>query len=481
MLPIVSDATQMSFEPVDVGALRDELEPEIVGRQTGRQGLPLPDAERDPYERPITNPLDQKILDAGKMLEDRLRIADREQGGVSGDPVGELNAAIQSAESKFEMAAASSRQQIDDRRLEAERRQTDLDRFRRDHDLTRQEPHYPTHSKKILMVGIAAILFVVESVANSAFLAKGNELGLVGALVVAFGISALNIVSAFAFFGPTSRYLQHVDQIRCAFAWVGMLIYVLLALGVNLGVAHYREVSGNLIGEAGLEVVSRMVENPLQLRDAESWLLFLLGVLFSGIAFYEGRVFDDIYPGYGRRDRSMREARTEYLRALDDSRESLEEIREESIDKVQRIAHKARQGPEERRRLVGACRSWIAEFDAYAAQLQQVGETLIDEYRQANFLARQDNIVPAAHRVPWKLQIPRIEVDPGGPEVPSPEGERVKEIERESRLAIEKINETCKTLKDSLTPTTSLPQTEARTRPQVVTVSSGRDSRSVAS
>lgn len=481
MLPIVSDATQMSFEPVDVGTLRDELEPEIVGRQTGRQGLPLPDAERDPCERPITNPLDQKILDAGKMLEDRLRIADRDHGGVSGDPVGELNAAIQSAESKFEMAAASSRQQIDDCRLEAERRQTDLDRFRRDHDLTRREPHYPTHSKKILMVGFAAILFVVESVANSAFLAKGNELGLVGALVVAFGISALNIVSAFAFFGPTSRYLQHVDHLWRAFAWVVMVLYVFLALGVNLGVAHYREVSGNLIGEAGLEVVSRMVENPLQLRDAESWLLFLLGVLFSGIAFYEGRTFDDIYPGYGRRDRSMREARTEYLRALDDSRGGLEEIREESIDEVKRIAHKARQQPEERRRLAAACQSWKAEFEAYAERLQQVGETLIDEYRQANFLARQDNIVPASHRVPWKLQIPRIEVAPVRPEVPTPEEERLKEIERESRLAIEKINETCKTLKDSLTPTTSLPQTEARTRPQVVTVSSGRDTRSVAS
>ncbi len=483
MFAIVSDATQMTFDPVDVETLRDEVEPGIVGRQAGQQGLPPPDAERDPHEHPITNPIDQKILAASKMLDDRLRVANREHGEASSDhdPVGDLNATIQSAESKLELVADSRRQHIDDHRQEAERRQTDLDRFRRVHDLTKREPHYPARSKRILMFGILAILFVVESGANSAFLAEGHELGLIGAWVVAFGISAVNIASAFAFFGPTSRYLVHVDHWRRRLAWFGMFLYLFLALGVNLGVAHYREVSGNLIGEAGLEVVSRMVENPLELRDAESWLLFLLGVLFSGIAFYEGRTFDDVYPGYGRRDRSMREARAEYLRVLDDAREELEEIREDSLEEIRRIVHKARHQPEERRRIAAACRSWIGEFDQYAAHLQQVGSTLIDEYRQANFLARQDRIVPAAHRIPWSMKIPRIErVVPGDTENPAPDDNRLKEIESEYRSATDKIGELCKTMKASLTPAASSPQTEASVRPQVVTLNSGRDTRSVA-
>ena len=484
MLPIVSDATQLTFEPVDVETLRDEVEPEIVGRQAGQQGSPHPDAGRDSREHSITGPLDRMVQAASKLLEDRLRVANREYSNASSDldPVGDLNATIQSAESKFEMVAVSSRQQIDDRRVEAERRQTDFDRFRREHDLTRREPHYPARNMRILMVGIVAILGIVESGANSAFLAKGNELGLIGAWVIAFGISALNIVSAFAFFGPTSRYLSHVNHWWRKLTWVGMALYFFLALGVNLGVAHYREVSGNLIGEAGLEVVSRMVENPWGLRDAESWLLFLLGVLFSGIAFYEGRTFDDLYPEYGRRDRSMREARTEYLQALDDAREELEEIREDSLEEIRRIVHSAREQPEERRRIAAACRSWIAEFDQYAAHLQQVGETLIDEYRQANFLARQDKTVPAAHKVPWNIKIPRIErvipVDP--PEYPTPDDRRLQEIESEYRSATDRIGESCKTMKDSLTSTHSSSHAETRSGPQVVSVSSGRDTPSIA-
>lgn len=484
MLPIVSDATQLSFEPVDLETLRDEVEPEIVGRQAGQQGSPHPDAERDSREHPITSPLDRLIQAASKLLEDRLRVANREYGEASSDrdPVGDLNATIQSAESKFSMVADSSRQQIDDRRLEAERRQTDFDRFRREHDLTRREPHYPVRNTRILTVGIVAILGVVESGANAAFLAKGNELGLIGAWVIAFGISALNIVSAFAFFGPTSRYLSHVDHWWRKLAWFGMVLYLFLGLGVNLGVAHYREVSGNLIGEAGLEVVTRMMENPWGLRDAESWLLFLLGVLFSVIAFYKGRTFDDVYPGYGRRDRSMREARTEYLQALDEAREDLEEIREDSLEEIRRIVHNARQQPAERRRIAAACRSWIAEFDQYAAHLQQVGETLIDEYRQANFLARQDKIVPAAHKVPWNMKIPRIErMVPIDPENPTPDDKRLKEIESEYRSATDQIGESCKAMKDSLTPAAPSPHPEARARPQVVPVNPGRDTRSVAS
>lgn len=418
------------------------------------------------------------------MLEDRLRVANREHGEASKehDPVGDLNAIMQSAESKLEMVAVSRRQHIDDHRQEAERRQTDLDRFRREHDLNRREPHYPDRSKRILMFGILAILFVVESGANSAFLAEGHELGLIGAWVVAFGISAVNIGTAFGFFGPTSRYLGHVDRWRRRLAWFGMVLYIFLAFGVNLGVAHYREVSGNLMGEAGFEVVSRMAENPFALRDAESWLLFLLGVLFSGIAFYEGRTFDEVYPGYGRRDRSMREARAEYLRVLDDAREELEEIREDALEQIRRIVHKARHQPQERRRIAAACRSWIGEFDQYAAHLQQVGATLIDEYRQANFLARQDNIVPAAHRVPWSMKIPRIErVVPGDTENPTPDEHRLKEIESEYRSATDRIGERCRAMKASLTPTASSLQAEASARPQVVTVNSGREARSAAS
>ena len=55
--------------------------------------------------------------------------------------------------------------------------------------------------------GLVALLFVFESIANSAFLAKGNELGLVGAYTVAFGVSIANLVRAFDVTAPDQKEL----------------------------------------------------------------------------------------------------------------------------------------------------------------------------------------------------------------------------------------------------------------------------------
>jgi hypothetical protein len=239
-------------------------------------------------------------------------------------------------------------------------------------------------------------------------------------------------LSAFLIFGPASRYLGHVSQWRRVLAGVGMSIYVGFAFVLNLGVAHYREVSADLISEAGIAVVQRMQEAAFGLQDAESWLLFGLGFLFSIFAFLEGRAFDDIYPEYGPRHRTMLKAREEHRDELESIHRELDEIREDSLDAVKRIAHDARQQPEARRQITGDWRRWITEFDEHAARLQQVGEALIDEYREANRIARPDGIVPAAHRTPWRLPIPTIDrSELTGPDGDPSSEERLSQIDEQ--------------------------------------------------
>ena len=250
---------------------------------------------------------------------------------------------------------------------------------------------------------------------------------------------------------------------------------------LNLGVAHYREVSGDLIGEAGVAVVQRMQDAPFGLNDAESWLLFGLGFLFSIIAFLEGRAFDDVYPEYGRRDRATRRAREEYLAALESVNGELDEIQEDSLEDVRRIAHKARSQPQERQRIVNDGRRWITEFDQHAAHLQRVGEALIDEYREANRTARADGGVPAAHRTPWRLSIPEIDrSDLIGPDDDSSSDKRLRQIDEAYRLATDQICQGCRTVKDSLTPPTSSAPPEVGTRPTVLPMNLSRDTRSAA-
>ena len=92
----------------------------------------------------------------------------------------------------------------------ADKRLEDLRKFRQDNRLHR-EPNYPDANWRIFSWGVVAILFLVESIANSVFLAKGNELGLVGAYGVAFGISLTNLLPPFFAFGPLSRNFVHTN------------------------------------------------------------------------------------------------------------------------------------------------------------------------------------------------------------------------------------------------------------------------------
>jgi hypothetical protein len=204
----------------------------------------------------------------------------------------------------------------------------------------------------VFWYGLVAALFVFESFANSVFLARANEGGILGAYTIAFGISFANLVPPLFFFGPFSRNFQHVRPARRVLAGLATCLFLLLALVLNLGVAHYREVAGQLIGDGGVEVVQRMTEAPLSLQEAQSWLLFVIGLIFSFIAFFDGWKLDDAYPGYGKLDRILRKARKDYRRERDEVTEELEEILRQALDQLRQIASVARKQPQEHRRVV---------------------------------------------------------------------------------------------------------------------------------
>lgn len=299
--------------------------------------------------------------------------------------------------------------------------------------------------------GLVALLFVIESFANAVFLARSDPGGVLGAYTIAFGISFANLVPAFVFFGPFSRNFQHVRPVRRVLAWLTTLVFLALALVLNLGVAHYREVSGPLIGDGGFQVVQRMTEAPLSLQEAQSWLLFVIGLIFSFIAFFDGSNLDDAYPGYGKLDRIARNARRQYFDMRDDVTEELDGIRRDALDKVQRIASHARKQPQERKSIVQDWRQLCDDFERHVADLQKVGSTLIDEYREANHKARPDGRVPRAHGSPWRMPPTRpLDKDMLDEFDDADSGDRIEQIQQEYRAATDRIHERCDAVRKSL-------------------------------
>ena len=103
---------------------------------------------------------------------------------------------------------------------------------------------------------------------------------------------------------------------------LGVLSYVMVALALNLAIAHYRDVAQISSAQADVQAVQAMLSAPFGLRDLQSWLLLGMGAFFSVLACIDGFKFDDPYPGYGRKHRELvacqddrDNLRTETLRA----------------------------------------------------------------------------------------------------------------------------------------------------------------------
>ncbi len=408
------------FPELSIEQLRGEIEPALLGRRAGEQGVPPLEAAEDPSQAEIEEYVEAKKNEAVRIRDAQLEQVDGhldqlDQAVLAGD----LESSARKAATEFREVEQSELQALKASLHEFERKRRDFFDFKHRSGLDR-EPDYVSPRTTAILIGLVVLLFVVESGLNGAFLAVGSEGGLVGGWGLALGFSVVNLVLPALFFGPVSRYVSHISLLLKGVGVLAILGWLCTALVLNLGLAHFRDASADLSENIGAEALSRFQASPLGLQDAESWLLFVLGFFFSGVAFFDGRkLFGDSYPGYSRKHRKMEEARADYDDHWQDVVEQLRTIREDGLDAIGRTAHQAKSQPVERRRAVESEAKLLAAFDSHVEQLQRFGTMLIEEYREANRSVRFDRGTPEAYGRPWTMDAPaphRVRREPGAVE-----------------------------------------------------------------
>lgn len=172
--------------------------------------------------------------------------------------------------------------------------------------------------KKNVEQAIAILLFIMilEGCFNALLFKDAQSSGLLGGMMIAFGVSAVNVLFGVVagFFGL--RYLNHPDKPMKILGGVVASVCVLIGIFVNFFVAHFRDAvevalhdamaSGSLAGFSMFDiapsaVVSGMFPNIFGLDSLVAIGLLLIGLTVFAIAVYEGydRI-SDRYPGYGR-------------------------------------------------------------------------------------------------------------------------------------------------------------------------------------
>jgi hypothetical protein len=284
---------------------------------------------------------------------------------------------------EFRAEAAQGRDELHGLRRHLRDLELESDEFRRRHKLTRTA-HWASGGNLTIKVGILLVLFVFEVFLNGFFLAKGSDLGYLGGAAEAFTFALLNIGVSFLIAVVGVRELNHRNVLRKAFGLFALLCYLALLVAINLSLAHYREVSAAMIGDAGREVLLRLRTAPLALVDLKSWLLFGLGALCSLIAFADSFLIFDPYPGYASLEKRRAGAHDAYIRRKNDLIAGLLEIRDEAIEILEEANRDLSIRRSEHDSILESRARVARLFSAHQSHLDRVVNALLSVYREAN-------------------------------------------------------------------------------------------------
>jgi hypothetical protein len=258
--------------------------------------------------------------------------------------------------------------------------------FRTTHRIHRA-PRQPAN--RGMTVALLALCLVVESALNGVFFAQGSDFGLLGGIALALGLSAVNVIIGFVNGWAFLRVAHHRNWIIKMFGTLCFLAVAAATVAFNGYVAHFRDAYARL-GEATnpTAIAHNLLTAPFVLASIQSWLLFAIGVLFSGFAAYKGFGFDDPYPGFGAAGRRLDRLRDDYAAERANLLDRAAEIRDEIIGKLTTGAEALRGASTQREQVLGTRHRMRAEYEAHEAHLAEAAQNLLTIYRDANTATR---------------------------------------------------------------------------------------------
>jgi hypothetical protein len=377
------------FPTIDLEKLSGTLAVHERAQANGASNKPPQEAQSlDDVEQAIVGRVEDEKKTSFQVLEDQFQTFDgRLQSLDLEGQFGLIQQANASSLSDFKAEVASGVDELHGLRRDLKIAEDELVSFKTKHRLDRaakvSSPLWRTF--KIVLI---VFLVIVEMVMNGTFLAKGSEQGIVGGITEAAAFAVLNIGSALIFSILCVRFLIHRSILLKFLGLLGLIAYVAIALGVNLALAHYREVSATVFSGAGVEVMTRLKTSPLGLQELNSWLLFGVGLMFSLFAFIDGCYLTDPYPGFAGVQKRLDAARSRYIDRKLDLIDDLRTVRDDHNEKVQEIVRDLSARRKESAAIISHRQRTAALFNEHQSHLERTANALLTSYRQANRAAR---------------------------------------------------------------------------------------------
>ncbi|MFC5757951.1 hypothetical protein [Rhizobium sp. GCM10022189] len=392
------------FPALDMEKLAQTLEVREKGAENGASNRPAASAQSlDEIEQRIVGRVEQEKASAYQILEDQFQTFEGRLRNLDFEgQFGLIRQANASSLSDFKAEIASGVDELHGLRRDLKIAEDEMASFKRNHRLDRAAK-VPSAGATSVKIALLVVLVLIEVVMNGNFLAKGSEQGIVGGITEAIVFAILNIGAALLFAFFCVRNLLHRSWLMKLGGLVGLIFYVAVALAVNLALAHYREVSATILEGAGTEVIRRIRENPWGLVELNSWMLFAIGLFFSILAFIDGCVLTDPYPGFAGVQKRLDAARDHYISGKQELIDNLREIRDEHNEKIEEIVRDLSSRRQESSAIIAHRTRTVGLFAEYQSQLERTANALLTIYRDINRNARTDP-EPQYFATPYKLE-----------------------------------------------------------------------------
>ncbi|RCK46093.1 hypothetical protein [Thalassospira profundimaris] len=393
------------FPDINVPKLQTDLKLEERAQERGEAGEPpTGSTSLDAVETEIVDVIETFKRSAINTYSDQTEVlADRQAKLDFTSSVSQIDLELKEGVADFKRLIDKGLDQLHAKRKALQSQAVELKEFRKRHNRF-MSADYPSNAIHVLQLAIVAVLWFVESFGNASFLAKGNELGILGAYTEAIVISTVNLVCAFML-GRAVTYINHVNFGLKFIGLLSLFTFVVGAFCLNLLVAHYRDVTGTFLDQGGLLAVQNITENPLGLADFRSWLLFAMGMLFAIVSFIDGLKWDDPYPGYGKKTRRVEAVRQDYLGEKEYHIDELESAFADAVDELKSARSALAKWRQEHSAINESRKRWHEAFRDHLDGLERSGNALLNYYREENRKARTGN-APKRFKDKWTLSRP---------------------------------------------------------------------------
>lgn len=277
--------------------------------------------------------------------------------------------------------------------LATERTRTaELSAWRQDHHVARPAEYPASRLNHFRWLGAAV---GVEAIAESTLLMPATPDGLLGAVGLALGVTAVTTLLGLLIGFGGLRYLTADSMPKRVAAALSLPVLTGGLLLVSLYVAHYRHIAGTKYDTPNeAQVIDHLLTQPLDLTGP-GWLLFILSITCAAFAAWKGYTASDPIPGYEKVDRAHVAARDDHDYLRSDLQGAIAAVKSGTVKPLIDQPQLTRLKRDHLLGLATELESKCERIAALAKLEADLAERAIGHFRRVNLATRADGVTPA--------------------------------------------------------------------------------------